>query len=103
MTSSEIIEIRNKYGLSQSKLAKLIKCGEKNIARYEKGAIQDASIDLLIRMVDLLPNYFGLVEKAEINRSIQTEYNTDGFDVIYDQTDKNGRRIGGRSLCPQLI
>ena len=49
LTSQEIIAIRKKYGLSQTKLARLIKCGAKNIARYELGAIQDSSIDLLIR------------------------------------------------------
>ena len=31
---------------------KFINCGEKNIARYETGKIQDAVFDQLIRMVD---------------------------------------------------
>ncbi len=60
LTSSEIIAIREKYHLSQTKLAKIIRCGEKNIARYEMGAIQDASIDLLIRLVDSNPELFGI-------------------------------------------
>lgn len=63
LTSSEIIEIRKKYGLSQTDLAKAIKVGKKNIARYESGKIQDASIDLLIRLLDKHPNAFGIKNK----------------------------------------
>lgn len=62
LTSFEIIQIREKYGLSQRQLAKIIRCGEKNIARYENGAIQDQTINLLIMMVDMYPEFFGLVE-----------------------------------------
>ena len=63
LTSEEIIEIRNKYGLSQTDLAKAIRVGKKNIARYEIGKIQDKSIDLLIRLLDKHPHWFGI--KAE--------------------------------------
>ena len=51
LTSDEIKAIRRKRGLSQTDLAKLICCGEKNIARYETGTIQDKAFDLLIRLV----------------------------------------------------
>ena len=61
LTTDEIIKIRKKYGLSQKRLAQLICCGEKNIARYENGAVQDQSIDLLIRMLDKYPEDFGLL------------------------------------------
>lgn len=60
LTSVEIIEIRNKYGLSQTDLAKAIMIGKKNIARYEAGKIQDKSIDLLIRLLDKHPHWFGI-------------------------------------------
>ena len=103
LTSKEIISIRQKYNLSQVELARIIKCGEKNIARYENGAIQDASIDLLIRLVDKIPAYFGLVEKTEINKSINAEYFVDNYDVVYDQEKKTRNEIGGKNLCPQLI
>lgn len=66
LTSKEIINIRKKYNLTQSELARLIRCGEKNIARYENGAIQDQSIDLLIRMVKEHPDYFGIVDYNRI-------------------------------------
>lgn len=60
LTSVELIEIRNRYGLSQTDLAKAIKVGKKNIARYESGKIQDKSIDLLIRLLDKHPTWFGI-------------------------------------------
>ena len=60
MTSIELIELRKKYGLSQRALANIIKCGEKNIARYENGAIQDQSINLLLNLVDKVPEQFGI-------------------------------------------
>ena len=52
LTSSEIIAIRKKRGLTQVQLAKLIECGEKNIARYENGTIQDKVFDKFLRLID---------------------------------------------------
>lgn len=52
LTSDEIKAIRKKRGLSQVGLARLINCGDKNIARYEAGTIQDRVFDLLLRLVD---------------------------------------------------
>ncbi len=51
LTSKEIKAIRQKRNMSQVELARFIDCGEKNIARYENGTIQDKVFDLLIRMV----------------------------------------------------
>ena len=52
LTSGDIIRIRKKRGMSQVDLARFIQCGEKNIARYENGAVQDRVFDFLIRLVD---------------------------------------------------
>ena len=52
LTSKEIIRIRKKRHMSQTDLANFIHCGEKNIARYERGAIQDPVFDYLIRLVE---------------------------------------------------
>ena len=51
LTSKQIKDIRKKRGMSQTQLAEFINAGEKTIARYETGTIQDAIFDLLIRMV----------------------------------------------------
>lgn len=52
LTSSEIKAIRSKRGWSQRQLAKFLDIGEKDITRYENGAIQTRSIDNMIRLVD---------------------------------------------------
>jgi len=51
LTGIEIKEIRKKLGFSQTKFAKLIGVGEKNIARYENGERQIKAIDDAIRRV----------------------------------------------------
>ena len=52
LTSQEIKKIREKRGMTQIELARFINAGDKNIARYETGTIQDAVFDNLLRMVD---------------------------------------------------
>ena len=71
LTSEEMINIRNKYGLSQTDLAKAIMVGKKNIARYETGKIQDKSIDLLIRLLDKHPYWFGIKEEIPNKKTLK--------------------------------
>ena len=74
LTSEEIKKIREKRKLSQRALANLINCGEKNIARYETGAIQDRVFDLLIRLVDNDTSYKVLVDRNNQLKAQQTSY-----------------------------
>lgn len=48
----EIKAIREKYHLPQSLFSLLLGFGEKTITRYERGSIQDAAHDLLIRLMN---------------------------------------------------
>lgn len=48
----EIKNIRLKYSLSQASFSNLLGFGERTIARYEDGAIQDVCHDNLIRLMD---------------------------------------------------
>lgn len=52
LASSEIKEIRRKRGLTQVELARFLSIGDKDITRYESGAIQNRSIDKMLRLVD---------------------------------------------------
>ncbi len=52
LTSSEIIAIRERYGLSQTALAKLLGFGDKTIARYERGYIQDESPNIMMSLLE---------------------------------------------------
>ncbi|MFA7133316.1 MAG: type II TA system antitoxin MqsA family protein [Bacteroidales bacterium] len=51
LTSQEIIDLRKKLGLTQVDFAKKLGCGEKTIARYENGSIQDKVIDQSMRKI----------------------------------------------------
>ena len=51
LSPKEIKDIRTKIKIPQTTFAKLLGLGEKTIARYENGAIQEAANDLLIRLM----------------------------------------------------
>ena len=69
MTSEEIKTMRENYGLSQAVLAKLLGFGEKTITRYENGAIQDKTHDLLMRLASIETNFLQLWETNKANFS----------------------------------
>jgi len=51
LSPDEIRSIREKYGLSQRAVSRLLGCGEITIHRYENGAIQDNAHDNLLRSI----------------------------------------------------
>jgi putative zinc finger/helix-turn-helix YgiT family protein len=51
LTSNEIVDIRESYGLSQVDLARLLRWGEATISRYESKAIQDEAYDTMLRLI----------------------------------------------------
>lgn len=51
LTSTEIVAIRESYGLSQVDLARLLGWGEATISRYESKAIQDEAYDIMLRLI----------------------------------------------------
>ena len=51
LTSDGIVEIREKYGLSQVDLARLLGWGEATVSRYESKAIQDDAYDAMLRLI----------------------------------------------------
>ena len=57
LTSQDIINIRNKYGFSQSDLAKILGWGEKTITRYESYQVQDTAHNDLLLNVDSNPKW----------------------------------------------
>ncbi len=51
LTSYEIVEIRETYGLSQVDLARLLGWGEATVSRYESKSIQDGAYDTMLRLI----------------------------------------------------
>lgn len=63
LTPEEIIAIRERYGISQTTFAKVLGLGEKTIARYENGSIQDAAQNNLILLSKNINNFKTLFEQ----------------------------------------
>lgn len=59
----QIREIRESYGMSQVSFAKLLGFGEKTIARYENGSIQDVAHNNLMLLMSDKHNFQKLFER----------------------------------------
>lgn len=81
LTSREIVDLRESYGLSQVDLARLLGWGEATISRYESKAIQDEAYDTMLRVIKEDPlqalellkknsSKFSLTKKAIIKGTI---------------------------------
>lgn len=64
LTASEIRRIRERLGLTQSRLATLLRLGANTISRWESGrTVQTASMDLMLRMVRDVPGVSDYIQK----------------------------------------
>lgn len=97
LTSYEIIEIRESYGLSQVDLAKLLGWGEATISRYESKAIQDEAYDTMLRLIKDNPfralelfkkngDKFTLTKRMEIKSKIIEKLESYGKEYLTRQT-----------------
>ncbi|WXR63042.1 type II TA system antitoxin MqsA family protein [Peptostreptococcaceae bacterium AGR-M142] len=58
LTSKNIIEIRNKYKVSQKDFSKILDWGRATITRYENHQVQDRAHDDVLRKIDTDPKWF---------------------------------------------
>lgn len=58
LTSEHIIDIREKYGVSQKDLCVLLGWGGKTITRYETHQVQDKAHDTILKKLDSDPEWF---------------------------------------------
>lgn len=58
LTTSEIVAIREKYGVSQSDLCQILGWGVKTITRYESHQVQDKAHDTILRKISTDPEWF---------------------------------------------
>lgn len=58
LSAEEIVQIRNKYGLSQRSLAKLLGWGDKTIFRYENGSLQNKTHNYILEQLKDENNMF---------------------------------------------
>ncbi len=66
LTSGEIIEIREKYDVSQKDFSEILEWGRATITRYENHQIQDRAHDDVLRKIDYDPKWFlEMLERAK--------------------------------------
>ncbi|MCD8012239.1 MAG: DUF4065 domain-containing protein [Lachnospiraceae bacterium] len=96
LTSGEIVAIREKYGLSQVDLAKMLGWGEATISRYESKAIQDEAYDNMLRLIRDNPlqaleylkkngDKFSASKKRHIKGKITEELDANGREFLTRQ------------------
>ena len=68
LTTSEIISVRNRYGLSQRGLARILGWGPITIHRYEQGGIQNRAHDTVLRLAGRDPEY--VLARLELCRGL---------------------------------
>ncbi len=65
LTPEKIKEIRNQYHISQVTFARILGVGDKTIARYEGGSLQDEAINNLIMLAQNPENFLKLLDKNQ--------------------------------------
>ena len=98
LTSSEIVSIREQYGLSQSDLALLLNWGEVTISRYESKAIQDEAYDNILRGIQ--ENPLLAYEYLEKNKS---KFNFDKYKAIKNNLEINLDNYGKEFLSRKIL
>lgn len=107
LTSVQIKEIRDRYGLSQRSLGKLLGWGEITIHRYESGNLQDEAHDEVLKLISrpenlleiyekqahLLPNYVSGSLRKRIDELIREEIQPN-FNKILEQMFISERKTG---------
>ncbi len=102
LAPEEIKAIRQSYGLSQTAFAKVLGLGEKTIARYENGSLQDEAQNNLIFLASDPVNFHKLYarmnNKAEDNFAVTTDavyrlFNPQAVPYKYRLTIFNGCSI----------
>lgn len=100
LTSGEIKEIRQYYGLTQKELSNLLGWGEVTIQRYETKLIQDETYDSILRFLIDNPGYalellnkhrnlFDMDRYKQIKEGIKEKINDKGLLYIVKQQIKN--------------
>lgn len=101
LSSDDIRRLRERYGLSQRQLARLLGWGLVTVQRYEKGALQDKAHDLLLRqledpefvlrLVDSPRADLSVRERAEIRARIAQELGESRIRLLVDAVEQTVR------------
>jgi len=107
LTPMQIIEIRERYGLSQRSLSKLLGWGEITIHRYESGSLQDEAHDEVLKLISkpenlleiyerqshLLAPYISEALKKRVDNLVKKEIQPN-FNKVLEQLFLSERKVG---------
>ncbi len=79
LTSEEIKAIRLKRKWTQTKMARFLNIGEKDITRYENGSVQARNIDDMIRLIDNDESFRIIVEVLNKEEYVVSEKKISSF------------------------
>lgn len=105
LTSQEIKEIRQNLGFTQTGLARVLRVGEKNFARYESGLVtQGSAIDNTLRILRDHPETLNVLlqEKRSINLATYKATKTVSMTKI-NQINKEKMNIPSYSISDKHI
>ena len=71
VTPEDIIEMRNRYSLTQKELSLILGWGGATLSRYENGSLQDEAHDRMLRLVMNPANLLDLVERHSDTISVK--------------------------------
>ena len=86
LTSEDIINIRDKYGVSQKDFSKILGWGSSTITRYENHQVQDVVHDDVLRKVNSDPKWFiDLLSRAkdELSEKAYKKYLSNAKEAYY--------------------
>ncbi|GEM_PF-1901830 len=85
----QIKEIRNQYGLSQSDFSLLLGFGEKTIARYESGSVQDRTHDIMMKLSSVPSNFMVMVLNRHDDLGLKLIDKINSFSYFYNHFNQS--------------
>lgn len=98
LTSSEIIDIRKYYGLTQVEYSMILGWGDVTVTRYESKTIQDETYDRIIRLSKENPMFM-----LECLNNHSDKFSSLRFDSIRSMIIQRINEVGSLYLTKQLI
>jgi len=121
LSSDQILEIRTRYGISQSDLCIILGWGQKTVTRYESHQVQDKAHDTILRKLDTDPEWFIDLLKSAKNDLSETSYSKyletctalfeknhdtylrNAIFAMYIRLKQNSEATGGKDLSLDVV
>ena len=100
LTTNEIIDIRKKYGVTQTDFCHILGWGAKTIARYETHQIQSRAHDNVLRKIGNDPEWF--LELLEVSKDTISQRNYGIYKEIAEKEYSKQVKVHLGKVYPQI-